>query len=374
MKAHPLKKSVVYIISDLKESISFQWILEALRDQDFRMSVILINGEGTSFQSHLVAAGFDVFTVKTNGKLSLPVAVFKVRRLLRKLAADVVHCHLLTANLVGLTAARLAGVKKRIYTRHHGSEHHMYHPSGVKLDRFCNSMATTVVAISESLKRILVEWEHVPPEKVALVPHGFKLSAFSDISKERIELLRKKYALGDAYPVVGVISRFVELKGIQYIIPAFRRLLQTHPSAVLLMMNATGDFSTQLNSMLDELPVTSIRKTGFENDIAGVYRLMDIFLHVPINDHAEAFGQIYVEALASGTPSIFTLSGIAPDFIRHEHNALVVPFEDEHAIYLAMQRLLNENHLRYNLRNNGPTGLVAFTFDAMISKLAALYD
>ncbi len=44
-------------------------------------------------------------------------------------------------------------------------------------------------------------------------------------------------------------------------------------------------------------------------------------MHVTIGKHYEAFGQIYVEALAAGIPSVFTLTGIAPEIIEHEHNA-----------------------------------------------------
>src|SRR5204863_3109374 len=120
---------------------------------------------------------------------------------------------------------RLAGVEKRIYSRHHGSYHHEYFPTAIKYDRFINFLSTDIVAISENVKNILIGYEGVPEEKIHLIHHGFDLDSFRNVSEEKIELMKQKYLPESAYPVVGVISRYIEWKGIQFIIPAFRKIL-----------------------------------------------------------------------------------------------------------------------------------------------------
>src|SRR6185295_19908794 len=96
-------------------------------------------------------------------------------------------------------------------------------------------------------------------------------------------------------------------------------------------------------------PEKSFIEIRFENNIFALYKLFDVFVHTPIDEYAEAFGQTYVEALASGVPAIFTLSGIACDFVQHEKNAWVVPYKDSGKIVTAMNALLNDESLKANL-------------------------
>ena len=105
-----------------------------------------------------------------------------------------------------------------------------------------------------------------------------------------------------------------------------------------------------------------------------MYQLFDVFIHVPIDKEVEAFGQIYVEALAAGIPSIFTLSGVASEFIKHEHNALVVEYENENDIYNALIRLIQNQSIREKLITNGKIASERFNLNKMISKLEELYD
>ena len=96
---------------------------------------------------------------------------------------------------------------------------------------------------------------------------------------------------------------------------------------------------------------------------------------MPIDENCEAFGQTYVEALASGIPSIFTLSGIANEFIINERNALVVPYKNSDAIYNSCIRLLNDKTLCNSLIENGKKDVTQkFQLEQMINSLEALYN
>jgi hypothetical protein len=61
---------------------------------------------------------------------------------------------------------------------------------------------------------------------------------------------------------------------------------------------------------------------------------------VPIDDTIEAFGQTYIEALISGVPSVFTLSGVASEFIENGKNALVVDYKNSEQISVAIDQIL----------------------------------
>jgi glycosyltransferase involved in cell wall biosynthesis len=195
------------------------------------------------------------------------------------------------------------------------------------------------------------------------------------VPQERITRLKTKFHTHDFYPVVGVISRFTKLKGIQYIIPAFARLLKTHPHALLLLFNAKGDYAKEIKNQLALLPENSYRIIAFENDLQAVYKLFDVFVQVSIDRTIESFGQTYVEALASGVPSIFTLAGIAPDFVIDGKNALVVPFKNSEAIFEAILKILQDDSLKKRLQEDGYDSVKhKFELHHMINQLEALYE
>ncbi|MBK7965254.1 MAG: glycosyltransferase family 4 protein [Bacteroidetes bacterium] len=212
-------------------------------------------------------------------------------------------------------------------------------------------------------------------DKIYLVNHGFELESFTHPDQSLIKAMKARYNVDDRCPVIGVISRFTEWKGIQYIIPAFEKLLRNYPNAFLILANANGDYSQQLNSQLKVLPSNSYLTICFEKDISILYQLFNIFVHTPIDAEAEAFGQTYVEALAAGVPSVFTLSGIAREFIEHEKNAVVVPFKNSDSIFEGISRLLEDEKLRNSLKSEGGKVVESrFKVEVMMNALYKMYE
>jgi glycosyltransferase involved in cell wall biosynthesis len=113
----------------------------------------------------------------------------------------------------------------------------------------------------------------------------------------------------------------------------------------------------------------SYESIGFESNVYDLYSLFDIYVHTPVDPYCEAFGQTYVEALAAGVPSIFTLSGVAREFAMDEPLATIVPFRDSEAIYRAMIALIKnkpKNEIKTPYFSN-------FELKNYIQKLIELY-
>jgi glycosyltransferase involved in cell wall biosynthesis len=286
----------------------------------------------------------------------------------------VVHTHLFDASIIGLTAARITGVKIRVHTRHHASQHHVYNPGTVKFDRLINRSSTAIIAISANIRTLLIEKEHVHPSKIHVVYHGFDPGYFSEVGSERIEALRQKYNLVNHIPVIGVISRYTHWKGIQFIIPAFKRMLADYPDALLFLANARGDYAAEIKEMLKEIPATNYREVDYEADVPAMYALFDVFVHVPVNDHAEAFGQTYVEALLAKRTCIFTLSGIAAEFVADGINALVVPYCDSDTIYEKLKWVLEHTQSGSQMASKGfDDASRLFGIEVLLTKTLAVY-
>lgn len=321
--------------------------------------------------------GFGIRTryIHSPSKSRYPLVFLKLLLHFMQRRPEIVHAHLFEAGFLSMPAALLAGIPQRIFTRHHATYHAEYFPHMVKYDRLINFLSTSIVSISSNVTEVLIENEHVNPRKIHTIPHGFDFKPFQNVPITRVAGLQKQYGIGtDHHPVVGVISRFVELKGIQYIIPAFIELRKEHPEAHLILANAVGNYTSEIHSLLKDVPANYYTIIQFEKDLFALYKLFDIFVHVPINPQVEAYGQVYIEALAAGIPSIFTLSGIAREFIENERNALVVPFKDSMSILHSMQRLINNQALRKRLITEGRFDVTnSFSLETMLHKLQTLY-
>lgn len=366
-------KRVIYIISDVQKALAFEWTADFLKGK-YDLYFILVGEPNTELARYLHQSNIQCFEVTPPQFSSAASIWYRVFLIILRVKPDIVHMHLWRATLLGLPAAWLLGVKQRIFTRHHAMLHYDEYPSGRKWDRLCNFLATDIVAISENIRRILIEKESVRPDKVHLINHGFDLAYFKVVQPERVARLRSKYPIQDVKgPVIGVIARYTERKGIQFIIAAFKQVLEVYPDAHLILANAHGEYADHLRGMLSTLPRSAYTEIRYESDLAALYKLFNVYVHVPVDVAYESFGQTYIESLAAGVPSVFTLSGVAPEFIRDQHNALVVGYSNSTGIGAAILRILEDANLREQLISAGYESVRRFSKNVMFGKLEELY-
>lgn len=366
---------ITYIISDINKAISFEWIASHFyNNYNIKLNFIFLGCDNSDTVNFFRLNNYSFHLVPCANKIHWPFAFISILKILKATKPDIVHCHLLTANILGLSAAFLSKIKTRIYTRHHSSYHHDYNRKGIFWDNASNFFSTKIVSISSVVTDILLNVEGVDDSKVYNIPHGFDLSNFSNVSENRIQSFFSRTNIPKDKFIIGVASRFVDWKGLQFIFPAFSDLLINN-NVHLLLLNSFGSFEDVVFDYLSKLPQNSYTLVRFENDMPAAYASMDVFVHVPINAHVEAFGQVYVEALASGIPSVFTLSGIASEFVVHRNNALVVPFCDVSSIVSSIQELINDRNLREQLSEAGLASVQEkYSLSKMLISLEKLYS
>lgn len=369
-----MNKKLCYLVSDIDTSHLVDANVRFLDPKKYEITTIFIGRKVPALHDSLKADGFSVKFFKCRGKADLLPLTLKLVKLFGEIKPDIVHTHLFHASMAGLAAAKIRGVKNRINTRHHSVEAHLYHPHAVYYDKYVNALSTHIVAITDLVAEILIKTEKVAPEKVSVVHHGFDWKPFEEAVSSP-DNLKEKYGLTEDYPIVGVISRHIHWKGIQFIIPAFKELLKKYPKSKLVLANAAGSYQPEILKLLRQIDSERYCLIEFERRVFDLYKSFDVFVHVPIGKNYEAFGQVYVEALAMRVPSIFTLSGVANDFIKDRFNALVVPFEDSNAILESLFTILEDARLRNALIENGSVSAREnFRVSKMIESLDRVYQ
>jgi glycosyltransferase involved in cell wall biosynthesis len=371
------KIKITYIVSRVNKSMEFEWVAELLDKDQFELSFILMGPDkNTALETRLNELSIPHAEIKLTGKKNYIAAWLKTRRILKKWKPDIVHCHLIDATLIGLSAAKWLGIKKRMYTRHHSTFHHSYAPQAVKFDKWANRNATLIIAVSSLVKEILVEKEKVKAEKIEVVDHGIDINNFVQVDQSRIEHLQAKYRLKENEPIIGSVARYDEWKGVQYTIAAFHNILLAFPNAKLVLANAgKGDFKNQVEDQLKTLPASSYVEIPYENDMPALFKCIDLMVHVPIDHHSEAFGQVYIEAMAAGVPVIATRSGIGNEILKHTENSYVVGYKNAQEIVAGVKYMMEDITRRegivasaFQLVKDG------FVISVKIDKLTKIYQ
>ncbi len=367
------KVNLTYIISNISKVVVFEWISQTFDLNTFNLSFIILNNTPTEIQQYLLEHNFPCYHINYSSKKDIPSAVRQTIQIFKKEHTDVVHTHLFDASLVGLIAARLAGLKKRIHTRHHANIHHEKFKKGVLMDNLINYLSTDIIVISKSVQAIVENKERFHQGKIHLVYHGFNLSEFDKVPQQQIADLKAKYNL-NGYPVIGVVSRYVYWKGVEYIAMAFQQLLQDFPDAQLVIANAKGPDADFVKSFLNKIPEKNVVEIVYERDMPALYKNMTVFVHVPIDEKCEAFGQIYIEAMAAAVPGVYTLSGIATEYIEQGKNGLVVDYKDADGIYKAIKTYLSDEALRNKIITTAKKDVEdLFSLEKMNKELKKIY-
>lgn len=338
------------VISNVSHSLGLQMLADGLDTSKVKFT--LLQSVDSHLENYLREQGFEVerFPIASTWDKIRTIVKMGSRWLINR--PSHVHCNNRLAYLTCIPLAWVMRIKHRIYTRHHATLQHQYYPDKVYQDKLTNRLCTKVVSISENVTQTLIELEGLSPDKIVVIPHGFDRHPKDQLIEQKLMEMKKRLGISDQ-PVIGVISRLTELKGVSYVVDAFAELLAFYPDTVLILANAYGPKRESIETRLQSIPSDNYRMIEYEQDVITLYHLMDLFVHVPINKSIEAFGQTYIEALATGTPSIFTLSGVASEFAVHGMNCHVVDYEQSHEILVGMKKILDEPSYGRTLVENG---------------------
>lgn len=289
---------------------------------------------------------------------------------------DIVQTHWFAGSLVGIQAAYYANVPVRIFHREHPPLC-FYSRHSTSKHRLIWDCCSHVIAVTNKSKLGMIE-DGIQADKISVIPTGFDPEGFLSVTRERVDSLKERYlattALKARHPVIGVAARYVKWKGIEYVIEAFREVLSHYPQALLILSGSHVDRSLLEDSIknsslgdivsppyrdalniidtLSRLPDESYLEIPFEEDVYSLFRMFDVFVHAPVDDIQETFGQVYVEAMFSKVPSVVTLSGSALDHAIHRETAWVVDYMNSSQIATGIMALLDDSELRRSIVEN----------------------
>src|SRR4051794_4259851 len=213
-------------------------LLPALNDRGIETRMcVLSTGEGQRFVDELSAAEIDLTVRKAGGDLSLML----IPELVAEISAfrpDVVHTHLLHADIVGQVAARLSRVRG-VSSVHATPDFYRREPYR-SVGRTVSRLARRRIAISEHVARFLREVRLAPPERIRVVPYGIDADRWAREAPSRAAA-RAAWELADTTFVIGIAARLIDGKGHATLIEAVGRALRDNRISAVLLVAGAGE-------------------------------------------------------------------------------------------------------------------------------------
>ena len=186
----------------------------------------------------------------------------------------------------------------------------------------------------------LVHQLGVPEDRIALVPRGIDLARFSPARRSEDAFARLAPGQG---PILLCVSRLSREKGIDRLIAAFAATAREVPDARLVFV---GD--GPLRAELEQAAIARCVLAGevIGDELATLYASADVFVFL---SETETFGNVVVEAQASGLPAVVA-RGAASELIVHGVTGFAVDPADPRDAQRAIVRLLRDDELRWRMR------------------------
>jgi glycosyltransferase involved in cell wall biosynthesis len=275
-------------------------------------------------------------------------------RVLPAVRADVVHTHLVHADVYGGLAAILR--RERLVSTKHNDD--PFRRGAFRyVDRGLARASGKVVAITDSLRRFLVETVGLQTSKVETIHYGLDEppAAWGENAADGVPR--------DAR-IVLTVARLTAQKGVDVAIRALRSL----PDDTHLVVLGEGPDRAVLEHLAADLDVASrVHLPGRVPDVAAWLSRAAVLAHPA---RWEGFGLAVLEAMLAGLPVVASNVSSLPELVVDGRTGYLVPPDDADALAAALARALEEPSLGAAGRARARA---EFSVARMAERTAALY-
>ena len=302
--------------------------------------------------------------------LNLASVIMGARRQMRSHRAQVVHAHLYWSNVVGMLAARAAGVPVRITARRQLGLFKDGRAILQTLENGVNGFTTLVTVNSEAVRRDVLVREKLDAGKIRLIRNGVVLE---DFRPGEPEPLRQELGIGEGERVLLTVANLQSYKGHEDLLRAVVGLGERAANVKVLLAGRDAGMQPRLEALAGELGLRDRALfLGARSDVPDLLALADVVVHP---SHQEGFSNAILEAMTAGRPVVATDVGGNPEAVADGVNGLIVPPRDPEALGAAIGRLLEDEALRAAMGRAGRERIEReFTIEHTVAGHVRMYE
>ncbi len=357
------KPRIMQLITDLElggAPMMVQNLSLGLHQRGYEVAVTCLAKAGPvadTLRHHgIIAAGFDAWS-------AIDISVlWRLAQFIRKYRPDILHCHLMHANVVGRLVGRLCYVPRIIATIHTAERKKHWH---LWLESLTQRLSNRIICVSPSVQRHMSTY--IAQNRLKTICNGIDVDKYHDAQPYNPWELE----LNPDLPILIFTGRLDPVKNIGKIIQAIK-LLSESGHQVQLLIVGDGPMKSELLASTRLLQLTRhIHFLGARRDIPRLLKSADIFI---MASRWEGMSISALEAMAAETPIIASNVPGLNDMIRDQQNGLLFDPASPQQIATKIKTLLdNKPQARQLAQNASQTVRQQYSLTAMIDHYCTLY-
>lgn len=368
-----MKAKVLYVVDNLEFGGGERGFAQLAGAFQERWEVLFACHPGGPLGDRLAQLGIRVLPLDFRGKIG-PSRLVRLVRILKSERVHLVHSMGARADFSSRIAARLAGTPVVVSTVAMLVEGYdapplarFFYGAGDRLsERWCHGF----IAVSEAVRRALVERHGIPAEKVATIYSGVELEAYRPEARNRDQLMAD-LRLDPGAPLVGTVGRLVYQKAHDVLLEAAAIVGEQAPRVQFLIVGE-GPFRARLERLARERGLRTCRFAGLRADIPALLAIMDVFVLPSI---LEGLPRVLLEAWAAARPVVATRIDGVTEVAEHGVTALLVPPGQPRALAEAVLALLEDRELARRLGEAGRQLVQkSFALSRTVQEVGRFYD
>jgi len=231
-------------------------------------------------------------------------------------------------------------------------------------------IADHILADSHATRLDLIKLLNVPDEKITVVWLAPNVNVYRVLEPAEIIAASDRLKLPDRFILFA--GTLEPRKNVAGLLRAYRLLLdRTANIPDLILAGSRGWLFDETRALIDELRVADrVRWIDAppDADLAALYNLAAVFV---LPSYYEGFGLTVLEAMACGAPTIISDRGSLPEIAGGA--ALEIDPDDPAELAEAIERVLNDAALQYDLRHKGLDRVKEFSWERCARETLAVY-
>lgn len=227
--------------------------------------------------------------------------------------------------------------------------------------------AHKIIAISEGVKKDLVENFNMPEEKIQVIYNGVDIEKVRDLAKEEVT---EHPWFKENMPIIINVASLKTVKGQQYLLKAFK--IARKKVNCRLVILGKGRKENELKRLSEELNIQNdVAFLGFQNNPFKFMTNSSVFV---LSSIYEGLPNVILESMVCDTPVISTDCPSGPnEIIKDGINGILVPVKNEKKLAETIINLLNNKSLVKKISSNVKKDIKKFSIEKMVEEYSRLF-
>lgn len=354
---------ILYVITGLGQGGAERVVCDLadkMYEKGHEVKIVYLTGE---VFTHPVCNEIELIKINLNNLITFPKAYLNLSKFIKFYQPDIVHAHMVHANIFARLSRLFVRVPRLICTAHSNNEGGRVRMLAYRLT---NGLSEVLTNVSDSACQSFQKQGAATTNQIQTVYNGIDLERYTFGSQKNLEVEKKNLQ----FLAVGRFHEAKDYPNLLHAIAIFRR----NPQHKEYILNVVGDgeLRPQIEALIEQLDLKdNVTLLGRRDDVPQLMKEADLFI---LPSAYEGFGLVVAEAMACGAFVIATNSGGVAEVMGD--TGILVPPQNSEALAEAIKKAVSKKTSQIQENNLKARQRVEelFSLEASVNKWLALYE